>query len=78
VLDRVALEARVFAGGALFAPAPSPKESMMAGDVGGGLGIKYMTLLPGFIIGSDVNFYMTFPEIVPALSFSPLIIKYVF
>lgn len=78
VLDRVALEARMFGGGALFSPAPTPKDSMFGGDVGGGLGIKYMTLLPGFIIGADVNFFLTFPEIVPALAFSPLIIKYVF
>jgi len=78
VLDRVALEARIFGGGAVFSPPPIPKASMFAGDAGAGIGVKYMTLLPGFIIGADVNFILTFPEIVPALSFSPLIIKYVF
>jgi hypothetical protein len=78
VMDRLALEARVFGGGALFAPPPLPDASMFGGDAGAGIGVKYMTLLPGFIIGADVNFICTFPEIVPALSFSPLIIKYVF
>lgn len=78
VLDRLALEARVFGGGAAFAPAPTPDASNFAGDVGGGIGVKYMTLLPGFIVGADANFLLTFPEIVPAVTFSPLIIKYVF
>jgi len=78
VFDRVALEARIFGGGAIFYPPPVPDASMFAGDAGGGIGIKYMTLLPGFIIGADVNGLVTFPEIVPAITFSPLIIKYVF
>ncbi|MFH1810995.1 MAG: adventurous gliding motility protein CglE [Pseudomonadota bacterium] len=78
VMDRLAIEARVFGGGAIFAPPPVPDASMFGGNAGAGLGIKYMTLLPGFIIGADVNFLTTFPEIVPALTFSPLIIKYVF
>ena len=78
VFDRFALEGRVFGGGAAFVPAPLPSASMFAGDGGAGIGFKYMTLLPGFIIGMDVNFIATFPEFIPALSFSPLIIKYVF
>ncbi|MBN2359196.1 MAG: adventurous gliding motility protein CglE, partial [Deltaproteobacteria bacterium] len=78
VFDRFALEGRVFGGGAMFVPPPLPNASMFAGDAGAGIGFKYLTLLPGFIIGADVNFIATFPEFVPALSFSPLIIKYVF
>ena len=78
VMDRLALEARVFGGGTVFAPAPLPDASNFAADAGLGVGLKYMTLLPGFIVGADANFMVTFPEFVPAMSFSPLIIKYVF
>lgn len=78
VMDRLALEARVFGGGTVFAPAPLPDASNFAADAGLGIGVKYMTLLPGFIVGADVNALVAFPEFVPALNFSPLIIKYVF
>ena len=65
--ERVVLEARLFAGLAAFTPSvqrfqkgfadPNWWMGTFGANVGFGLGIKYMTLLTNFVIGSDLAFY---------------------
>ena len=52
--------------------------SVVAPTVGGGIGLKYMTLLTDFTIGFEATFnYMIGPN-VPALNIAPLVVRYTF
>jgi hypothetical protein len=79
-LDRLALEGRVLGGGAFLVPAPDVESPFYGGNAGGGIGLKYATLLTDVVVGVDANFYAVFTAggvFIPAYSVSP-VIKYVF
>jgi hypothetical protein len=79
-LDRLALEGRVLGGGAFLVPAPDAEAPFYGGNAGGGIGLKYATLLSDVVVGVDANFYAVFSAggvFIPAYSVAP-VIKYVF
>jgi hypothetical protein len=82
-IDRFGIVGKVFGGGALMQPAPTPEDFPLGGNVGAGLGVRWATLLTDVTIGLDVNGYLAFAPaagsmaMIPGLSFAP-VIKYVF
>lgn len=84
VWERLAIEVKLLGGIAIMDPVPLEVQtdgvalSVVAPTVGGGLGLKYMTLLTDFTIGFEATFnYMIGPN-VPALNISPLVARYTF
>lgn len=81
--DRFGIVAKVFGGGSFLNPAPLPDAPFIGGNAGGGLGIRYATLLTDVTVGFDVNGYAVFvPDgggmlVVPGMSFAP-VIQYTF
>ena len=84
VLDRLAIMGKVSGGASFLSPEPAPGEPVIGGNVGGGIGVRYATLLPDVFVGIDGNFVLAVVPslgaelvIIPGFSFAP-IIKYVF
>jgi hypothetical protein len=78
--DRLGISGKVFGGGALITPPPLPDVPVFGGNAGGGLGVRWATLLTDVTIGADVDVYVSFSaggDIIPGIAFAP-IIKYVF
>lgn len=82
-IDRFGIVGKVFGGGAFLSPAPLPDAPFVGGNAGGGLGIRWATLLTDVTVGFDVNAYAVFvPDgggmlVIPGMSFSP-VLKYTF
>jgi hypothetical protein len=84
IWERLAIELKAQGGIAIMDPVPLEAAvdgialSVVAPTVGGGLGLKYMTLLTDMTIGLEVTFnYMIGPN-VPALNVAPLAVRYTF
>jgi hypothetical protein len=81
--DRFGVSAKLFGGGSLLTPPPLPDAPIFGGNVGGGIGVRWATLLPDVTIGMDVNGFAVIGTdggnvmVIPGLSFAP-VIKYVF
>ena len=76
--DRIALEVKAGGGGTFGTPRPgSSSQGSIGGNVGGGLGIRYLTLLTDFTVGVEATFTYHFPWGIPALAVSP-VVRYTF
>lgn len=81
--DRFGIVAKAFGGGAFVNPAPLPDANFAGGNLGGGLGVRWATLLTDVTIGVDVNGYAVFvPDeggvlVIPGMSFAP-VLQYTF
>ncbi|MCC6808307.1 MAG: adventurous gliding motility protein CglE [Deltaproteobacteria bacterium] len=87
IWERLAIEVKLLGGIAILDPVPlevavdGVAVSVVAGSIGGGVGLKYMTLLTDFTIGFEATFlYMIVPGAggIPALNIAPLVVRYTF
>lgn len=78
-LDRFGVVLKLFGGGSFVSPAPLPDSSPFGGNVGGGLGFRWATLLTDVTVGVDVNGYAVFVQdgLIPGMSFAP-VLQYTF
>lgn len=80
--DRVGIVGKISGGAAFLGPAPTSGAPFAGGNVGGGVGVRWATLLTDVTVGLDVNGVFVFvpggtPVSFPALSVAP-ILQYTF
>jgi hypothetical protein len=84
VWERLAIEVKLLGGIALLDPVPIEQATdgitvnVVNPVVGGGIGLKYFTLLTNFTLGFEAAFNYIIGVNVPALNVSPLVIRYTF
>jgi len=84
VWDRLAIELKVVGGISLLDPVPIEPDvdgrivNAVNPSIGGGVGLKYFTLLTNVVLGFEATFSYLIGVNVPVLSVSPLVIRYTF
>jgi hypothetical protein len=84
VWERLGLEVKLHGGIAVLDPVPLEVNvdgiqlSTVAPTVGGGIALKYATLLTNFMLGLEITFNYMLLVNVPALNVSPLVARYTF
>jgi hypothetical protein len=84
VWDRLAIEVKVLGGVSILDPVPidpiidNRVVNVFNPSVGGGVGLKYFTLLTNVVLGFEATFNFMIGANVPVLNVSPLVIRYTF
>lgn len=83
IWERLAFELKALGGVALLDTAPLDAADgvtmgTVAANVGGGLGLKYLTLLTDVTIGFEAQFGFIIGPNIPVLSVAPLVVRYTF